>query len=152
MQAIEDVTDRLVLERSYNTLIEVQRETLDKLYEAVAVYGADGRLKLFNPAFCVLWGVETEFLLREPHMREVLHRARHFFSPDDDAPWRERLEQMVARVLAGESRSGRFERTDGHVLEWSQVMLPDGSALLTFLDVTALGAGAGAGNSEAGEL
>ena len=30
----EDVTDKLALERSYNTLIEVQRETLDNLYEA----------------------------------------------------------------------------------------------------------------------
>ena len=38
----EDVTDRLAMERSYNTLIEVQRETLDNLYEGVAVYGADG--------------------------------------------------------------------------------------------------------------
>ncbi len=153
IQAIEDVTDRLVLERSYNTLIEVQRETLDKLYEAVAVYGADGRLKLFNPAFGVLWGLETQFLLREPHICEVLHRGRHFYSHDDDKAWRDRLEQMVARVLAGESRSGRFERTDGHVLDWSQVMLPDGSALLTFLDVTVLGAGgAGTGETGTGEL
>src|SRR5690606_27942287 len=29
----EDVTDTLALERSYNTLIEVQRETLNNLYE-----------------------------------------------------------------------------------------------------------------------
>ena len=34
----EDVTDRLALERSYNTLIEVQRETLDNLFEGIAVY------------------------------------------------------------------------------------------------------------------
>src|SRR6185312_3652721 len=32
----EEVTDKLALERSYNTLIEVQRETLDNLYEAIA--------------------------------------------------------------------------------------------------------------------
>ena len=47
----EDVTDRLALESSYNTLIAVQRETLNNLYEGVAVYGADGRLKLHNAAF-----------------------------------------------------------------------------------------------------
>src|SRR2546423_1612373 len=35
----EDVTDRLALERSYNTLIEVQRETLDNLFEGVAGFG-----------------------------------------------------------------------------------------------------------------
>ena len=49
--AYEDVTDRLALERSYNTSIEVQRETLDNLYEAIAVFGSDGRLKLWNPAY-----------------------------------------------------------------------------------------------------
>ena len=54
----EDVTDRLALERSYNTLIEVQRETLDNLYEGIAVFGSDGRLKLYNPAYRTMWGLE----------------------------------------------------------------------------------------------
>ncbi|MEE3093715.1 MAG: histidine kinase, partial [Pseudomonadota bacterium] len=40
----EDVTDRLVLERSYNTPIEVQLETINNLHEGVAVHGQDGRL------------------------------------------------------------------------------------------------------------
>ena len=40
----EDVTASLALERSYNTLIAVQKETLDNLCEAVAVIGGDGRL------------------------------------------------------------------------------------------------------------
>src|SRR5204863_7697966 len=44
----EDVTGRLVLERSSNTLIQVQRETLDNLYEGIALFGSDGRLKLHN--------------------------------------------------------------------------------------------------------
>ncbi len=137
IQAIEDVTDRLALERSYNTLTEVQRETIDKLYEAVAVYGADGRLKLFNPAFCEIWDLEAEFLLREPHIREVLQRGKHFYGDESETEWNQKLERMVTRVLEGGPRSGRIERTDGHVLDWAQVMLPDGSALLTFLDVTA---------------
>ncbi|MBY0428645.1 MAG: PAS-domain containing protein, partial [Alphaproteobacteria bacterium] len=47
----EDVTEKLALESSYNTLIAVQRETLDNLAEGIAVYGSDGKLKLYNPAF-----------------------------------------------------------------------------------------------------
>ncbi len=53
--AYEDVTDRLALERSYNTLIAVQRETLDNLHEGIAVFGSDGRLKLSNPPYAALW-------------------------------------------------------------------------------------------------
>ena len=45
------VTDTLALERNYNKLIAVQRETLDNLFEGVAVIGANGRLRLSNPAF-----------------------------------------------------------------------------------------------------
>ena len=51
----EDVTDKLALESSYNTLIAVQRETLDNLAEGIAVFGPDGKLKLFNPAFARIW-------------------------------------------------------------------------------------------------
>ena len=51
MMTFEDVSSRLQLESSYNTLIAVQKETLDNLGEAVAVFGGDGRIKLWNPAF-----------------------------------------------------------------------------------------------------
>ncbi len=50
----QDVTDRYTLERSYSTLTAVQRATLDNLFEAVAVFGADGKLKLSNPGFATL--------------------------------------------------------------------------------------------------
>ncbi len=40
----EDVSDRIAVERSYNTLIAVQRETLDSLREAIAAFSGDGRL------------------------------------------------------------------------------------------------------------
>ena len=84
----EDVTDRLALERSYNTLIAVQRETLDNLYEGVAVYGADGRLEaatirpLRGSGSC-----RVELLHAEPHARDVVLLTRAFFDvPDDDWP------------------------------------------------------------------
>ena len=51
----DDVTERLDLARRYDALIRVQGETLDNLAEAVAVFGSDGRLRLFNPVFARLW-------------------------------------------------------------------------------------------------
>lgn len=133
--SIEDVTDRLALERSYNTLIEVQRETLDNLYEGVAVYGADGRLKLFNPAFARIWSLDTEFLSSEPHVREVATRIRDFFDVSD-ADWPEVMENICVASTEPEQSSGRHERADGSVLDMAQVPLPDGASLFTYLDVT----------------
>src|SRR5260370_18094700 len=81
----EDVTDRLALERSYNTLIEVQRETLDNLYEGIAVFGSDGRLKLSNPAYGRLWQLSADDLAGQPHLSEIVEKTHAFFH--DDADW-----------------------------------------------------------------
>lgn len=135
LMTYEDVTDRLTLERSYNTLIEVQRETLDNLYEGVAVYGADGRLKLSNPAFARIWNLPLELLSSEPHARQVIDRTHDFFDVSAEE-WPEILETMVAQATEAESMSGRFERADGSIVDWAQVPLPDGASLYTFLDVT----------------
>ncbi len=131
----EDVTDRLSLERSYNTLIAVQRETLDNLYEGVAVYGADGRLKLSNPAFARIWNLPADVLRGEPHVRELVARTRALFEMADER-WQQVMEARVARATEPEPRSGRRERADGSVIDWALVPLPDGASLFTFLDVT----------------
>ncbi|MDX1575043.1 MAG: PAS-domain containing protein [Kiloniellales bacterium] len=135
LMSFEDVTDRLALESSYNTLIAVQRETLDHLFEGVAVYGADGRLKLFNPVYARLWGLAESFLEGEPHMREVIPQTRSYFdTPDDD--WPDLMERILGKSTEPNARSRRRERADGSVVEWAQVPLPDGANLFTFLDVT----------------
>ena len=47
----DDATQSYALASQVNALTHVQGETLDALKEGVAVFGADGRMKLFNPAF-----------------------------------------------------------------------------------------------------
>ena len=131
----EDVTDRLALERSYNTLIAVQRETLNNLYEGVAVYGVDGRLKLYNPAFARIWKLPKPLLEAEPHAREVTAQTRGFFDVSDEH-WPEFIEQSVTQITEPGSHDGRQERADNSVVDWAQVPLPDGASLFTFLDVT----------------
>ena len=52
----DDVTEQIRLESQYRELIGVQRETVDNLHEGVALFGTDGKLKLFNPTFSRVWG------------------------------------------------------------------------------------------------
>lgn len=130
----EDVTDTLRLERSYNTLIQVQRETLDHLYEGIAVFGSDGRLKLSNPAFARIWGLEPQLLENEPHVALIVDAIRRFFA---QGPFWGRLRnRIIGRVADRDARSGRIERTDGSVLIFSSLPLADGGCLYTYLDVT----------------
>jgi signal transduction histidine kinase len=130
----EDVTDKLALERSYNTLIEVQRETLDNLYEAIAVFGSDGRLKLSNPAYGQVWQLSPEDLQGEPHISDIVDKTRAFF--DDGGDWVELKARIIARVAEHTLSSGTLERQDGSTLRVATVPLPDGNVLLSYLDVT----------------
>ncbi|HEX6101678.1 MAG TPA: ATP-binding protein [Alphaproteobacteria bacterium] len=129
----EDVTDRLALERSHNTLIAVQRETLDHLYEGVALFTGDGRLKLSNPAFARMWNFTPEELAGEPHCSVLVDRIRRYFP---QGHWPQLREKLIASVAEPEARSGRMERRDGTSLDWASVPLPDGACLFTYLDVT----------------
>ncbi|MGH6909874.1 MAG: two-component sensor histidine kinase, partial [Phenylobacterium sp.] len=52
-----DITDELNLTTQYNALIQVQQATLDKLSDAVTVFGSDGRLRLHNEAFGKFWAI-----------------------------------------------------------------------------------------------
>jgi signal transduction histidine kinase len=130
----EDVTDRLALESSYNTLIAVQRETLDNLFEGIAVFGSDGRLKLHNPAYRKIWALSEADLAGEPHFSDIVDKTRHFYG--DGGDWSAMRERIIARVTGQAHWSGPLDRTDGSVLQVATVPLPDGNILLTALDVT----------------
>ena len=131
----EDVTDALALERNYNTLIAVQRETLDNLFEGVAVIGANGRLRLSNPAFGSMWQIPSFELANEPHISEIVERMAELLEPVDD--WQTEKERLIGILTGRETHSDRFERSDGSVLDFATVPLPDGAVLLSYLDVTA---------------
>ena len=134
MFTTEDVTDRLTLERSYNTLIAVQSETLDNLHEGVAVYGSDTKLKLYNPAFARIWQLDPDLLDGEPRMADVVDAARHLMLFKGE--WTEFRNRLIANSSDRTSRAGRFERADGSILDYAAVPLPDGAMLFTYIDVT----------------
>jgi signal transduction histidine kinase len=132
--ALEDVTDRLALESSYNTLIEVQRETLNKLYEGVAVFGGDGKLRLFNPEVGRIWGIPTEMLAGEPHIGDLVEAARDYFP--EDADWPRIKQRLILMVTERTAHGGRLHRSDDTVIKYAVVPQPDGNTLMSFVDVS----------------
>jgi signal transduction histidine kinase len=128
-----DVTERLDLERRFDALISVQGETLDNLTEALAVFGSDGRIRLFNPAFTTMWRIDPLDLLEHPHIETVIELARPLH--DDDATWR-KLRTAVTALDRRDPVAVRIERGDGIVADCSTVPLPDGGTLVAFHDVT----------------
>lgn len=135
MFVYEDVSRRYELETSYNTLIAVQRETLNNLSEGICVYGSDGRLQLHNPSFAKIWNLDEASLEGNPHASDVMARLRPFFNVPD-SEWPALLKDMIAIALDRNPNSGRLLRADGSVLDYLGLPLPDGGTLHSFVDIT----------------
>src|SRR6185312_4412221 len=90
----DNVTESLDLARRFDGLTRVQHETLSNLAEAVAVFGSNGRVELFNPAFAKIWKLSEEQLREQPHIETVEAWCLPLF---DDAPtWRALREAITA--------------------------------------------------------
>ena len=113
----------------------MQGETLDNLKEGVAVFGSDGRLRLYNPAFARIWKLSPQKLDERPHIDAVVATCALLFR--DDAAWAA-LKAAVDRASATSAASTdqRMTRVDGSVIDVTTVPLPDGGTLATFTDVT----------------
>jgi signal transduction histidine kinase len=130
----ENVTERLAMESRHNALIQVQRETLDTLREAVAVFGTDGRLKLYNKAFADIWRLSSRLLDAEPHIEDVIAWCSVFYDVPED--WERTKTAVTAIAAERHPYESEMDRPDGSVLACAALPLPDGGTLLTYVDVS----------------
>ncbi len=130
----DNLTEKYDLETRYNTLVKVQGETIDHLSEGVCVFGADGKLKLSNPAFRALWAVPEKVAVAGVH----INRIAEICQPSYDEPdgW-----AYFASIITGydeerRTHEGRLELNSGLVLDYAIVPLPNAQMMLTFVNVT----------------
>ncbi len=130
-----DITDELKLTSQYNALIQVQQATLDKLSDAVTVFGSDGRLRLYNDAFCAFW-ITTPIQMQAAGdfegVVELCIPKLH-----DRGFWAE-LKGRVADPdpQARAPTTGEVKTSDGRIVLYQSRPLPDGATLIAFTDVT----------------
>lgn len=133
----DDITERLSLEARYNTQINVQHATLNNLSEGVAVFGADGALRLHNIAFQKLWRLDDDALSGRRHIDALLGSLKSSVLRGDD-----KLAEIKRRAtsLSPEDRTPIKDDTlslvDGRTIQYGTEPLPDGATLVHFLDVT----------------
>ena len=135
MMTFEDVTSRLELESSYNTLIAVQRETLDNLSQGVVVYGSDARLRISNPTYCKLWDLNPEDLEGHPHISEIVAKKKSFFK-GKKYKWDDVQKRLCAHAIERSDIRETLRRSDNTVIECLSAPLPDGGVIVTYRDAT----------------
>jgi signal transduction histidine kinase len=130
-----DITGELKLKAQYNALIQVQQATLDKLNDAVAVFGSDGRLRLHNEAFERFWNVTPAQLDMAHDFEGVVELCVPRLH--DMNFWRE-LKGRVADPdpQARAPISGEVKTSDSKIVVYQTRPLPDGATLIAFADVT----------------
>lgn len=132
----EDVTGRLKLESTNKALVNVQRETLNALSEAVAVFFTDGRLRLYNPRLSEIWKLPINQLGAGPHIDRIAEVCDHEWPEDGLAIWKKLKRAIVDLSPNRADTSGRISRSDGRLIDYASARLPDGQTMLTFSDVT----------------
>ncbi len=130
----ENLTEKVDLETRYNTLVQVQGETIDHLSEGVAVFGPDGRIKLSNPAFRALWGVSEMEVMPGTHIRAIEQAC----APSYDLPdgWKRFSHLITSFDDERPSCQGILELRTGLILDFAVIPLPNAQTMLTFVNIT----------------
>jgi signal transduction histidine kinase len=130
----EDRTEQVALASARDTLLRVRTATFDNLFEAIAVFSADGRLHLWNSRFREVWGLEDALLDQHPRIDALVATVSSRLASPTRA---DRIRDLVrSATVDRRHHSGRIAFADGRHLEFAAVPLPDGNALFTLLDIT----------------
>ncbi len=136
LMIFSDITNEVALKSSYDALLQTQKAALDKLHEAVVVFGLDGRLKLSNAAFSTMWRLDEGAISEGMAFDAVIGACEKLFH--DKAEWA----KVRGRITdpSPEARTeyrGEMRRSDESVLKFLTRPLPDGATLVAFQDITA---------------
>jgi signal transduction histidine kinase len=131
-----DITGEIRLRAQYNAQVQVQQATLDKLNDAVAVFGSDGRLRLHNEAFELFWRLSAANVTDAGDFDRIAEACLPLVH--DRAFWKE----LKARVADPDPQArapitGEIRTSDRRAVVYQTRPLPDGATLIAFSDITA---------------
>ncbi len=129
----DNMTERFDLESRYNAAMRVQGETLDNLAEGVAVFGSDGKIRLYNPAFTTLWRLPADEFRPETHIAAISQACERVAVKN---PWPGFVASVTGFDDERRESHGQIELVDGTILSHALIPLPNGQVMLTFVDVT----------------
>lgn len=129
----ENLTEKVELETRYNNLLKIQNETLDNLSDAVAVFGADGKLKLINKSFIKLWNLPAVLSIDTSSIFAI---AEHCTVNYQATLWNSLCEEVVGVHEVREIKSGRLVLEDEQIFTYLVVPLSGDQTMITFVNIT----------------
>jgi signal transduction histidine kinase len=134
LMIFEDRTEQAQLASARDILLRVRTATFDNLFEAIAVFSADGRLSIWNRLFAETWKLSDDQLIKHPRLDELLPLlAGHLKKPTQITVLGE-LIRMTSSNRA--QRQSKAVFADGRMFQVATIPLPDGNTLFTMLDMS----------------
>lgn len=130
----ENITGQLDLERDVNTLLAVQKTTLDHLDEGIVVVANNGKITLINPSIYRVWGVEEQTGQEGCKLLNWLEFIKSSFI--DSAQYNIWEQNLSKRFTERSPYKERIYLADQKVIEWFYAPLPDSSHMVVFTDVS----------------
>lgn len=128
--AFEDVSDKLATRRAYNSLLAIQKESLENLFDAVIIFGFDGHLNFYNQSYLNLWKTEEEILEKEPNISELVETQKDFFTKVED--WKSLKADIINHIISFTTKTFVLNRDDVDQVEVMSRTLSDGSIMVTY--------------------
>jgi len=130
----ENITDQLNLERGVNTLLAVQKETINHLYEALIVIEKNGKIQFLNNAMEKLFKVSNAKTLVNTPFKSWTSLFKDFFLDEKQhINW---IEYLSTLFINRHPVNERLFLLNDLVVNWFYTPLPDGSHMLGFLNVS----------------
>lgn len=128
--AYEDVSDKLAARRAYNSLLQLQQETLENIFDAVVIFGSDERLNFYNQAYLKLWDADEVLLQRAPSIAELVESQKMFFRKADN--WKNLKLDIIGHIASLTTKTFILNRDDKDTVEVLSKTLSDGSIMITY--------------------
>lgn len=128
--AYEDVSDKLATRRAYNSLLAIQKESLNNLFDAVIIFGFDGHLNFYNQSYLNLWKADEQILEKEPNISELIETQKGFFTKVDD--WKGLKADIINHIISFTTKTFILNRDDVDKIEVMSRTLSDGSIMITY--------------------
>jgi len=132
-----DITELEDVQKELKRHLSVQSDLLESSNSAIAIFGADQRIKFFNNAFTKFWDLKENYLLNEPNYGEILDILRDKRKLPEQANFQEFKKEcleMFTNLI--EKNEDFYFLPDGTCLR--QIVIPHehGGLLISYEDLT----------------
>lgn len=131
-----DLSEIEALRAEHERMLRNHAETLDQLTTAVAIFGADEKLRFFNQSFQKLWDLDATFLNSAPDNTIFLDRLRSHGKLAEQPEWRKWKENLLAAYRSADSQEHWWHLPDGRTVRVIANPNPKGGVTWIFENLT----------------